>query len=58
MSREFISQEHVQIELSKDEVVIGDGSSSKIDEVKKNPKWLIKGHSESNMLDRNFEKSY
>jgi hypothetical protein len=48
--------EHVHIELNKDEVVIGDGSSSKIYEVKKNPKWLIRGHFESNMLDINFEK--
>jgi hypothetical protein len=51
--------EHVQIELRKDEVDIGDESNSKstkADEVKKKPKWLERGHSESNMLDRNFEK--
>jgi hypothetical protein len=56
MNKEFISQEHVQIELSKDEVVMGNGSNSKTNEDKKNPKWLIKGHSESDMMDRNFEK--
>ena len=38
---------------------IGDeliSKSTKEDEVKKNPKWLERGHLESNMLDRNFEK--
>jgi hypothetical protein len=37
-------------------VVIDDGSSSKTDEVKNNPKWLIRGYSKSKILDRNFEK--
>ena len=35
---------------------IGDASNSKANEVKKKPKWLERGHLESNMLDRNFER--
>ena len=31
-------------------------SHQKIDEVKKKPNWLERGHSESSMLDRNFER--
>lgn len=37
---------------------IGDESNSKlvkIDEVKKKPTWLERGHSKSNMLDKIFE---
>jgi hypothetical protein len=48
MSKKFISQNMFKTELNKDEVVIGDGSSSKsakVDEVKKKPKWLVRGHS-------------
>jgi hypothetical protein len=40
-------------------VDIGNESDSKLakaDEVKKKPKWLERGHLESNMLDRNFER--
>jgi len=51
--------EHVQIELRKDELVINDESisnSGKENEFKINPKCLVKSHSESNMLDINFER--
>jgi hypothetical protein len=44
------------MELSNDEVVMGNGSSSKTNEDKKKPKWLIEGYFESDMMDRNFEK--
>jgi hypothetical protein len=40
-------------------VVIGDGSSSKLakaDESKRKPKRLVRGYSESNILDRNFKR--
>lgn len=51
--------EQVQLELKNDAVIIGDDSNSELvkeDEVKKKPKWLERGHLESNMLDRNFER--
>jgi hypothetical protein len=44
------------MELSKDEVVMGNRSSSKTNEDKKNPKWLLRGHYETNVMDINFEK--
>ena len=51
--------EQVQFELREVVVNIGDESNSKsvkIDQVKKKPKWLERSHSESNVLDRNFER--
>ena len=50
---------NVQIKLGKNGVDICDESNSKTtkaDEVKKKPKWLQRGHSENNILDRNFER--
>ena len=40
-------------------MVSGEGfsfKSAKVDEVKRKPKWLVKGHSDSDMLDINFER--
>eukprot|EP00253_Pinus_taeda_P027898 PITA_27898 len=54
-----IYQPHqVQFEFRKDVVNIGDElnfMSLKIDEVKKPPEWLERGHSKSIMLDKNFK---
>jgi hypothetical protein len=50
---------NVQIKLRKNGVDKGDGSNyrtTKIDEFKKNPKCLERGHSKSNTLDINFER--
>jgi hypothetical protein len=47
------------LKLKEDTITIDGESHSKSvkeDEVKKKPKWFERSHSESNMLDRNFER--
>jgi hypothetical protein len=66
ISRDVVFDEHgiyqpenVQTKLRKNGVDIGDESNSKTTkayEIKKKPKWLERGHSENNILDRNFER--